>query len=328
MKRLSIVLGSLFLILGAFSFGSGIQAAEQYPVKPITFIVPLEAGSDGDILARPIVQKVSAILGQPIMIVNKPGAGSSIGYREVHDAKPDGYTIGAAYATIVSNKLQGLLPYDHQDFTVVGTYATYIPIVVASTKTKRPFKTMQEALSFAKSNPGDVSIATSAVGGVWWIATMAFQAGTGLQFNVIPQAGAGAFAIAQVAGGHTDLAVLALGAAKPQIEAGNVSFLTVFGAKRAAAPYDNVPTFKDLGYDIFCESAQTVIAPPKMPKDIAKKLAKAFETVGNDPEYQKFVIERNAFPFVTTLDKTVQFLDEQRKVYRSIMEKAGILKGK
>ncbi|OGP94524.1 MAG: hypothetical protein A2157_08395 [Deltaproteobacteria bacterium RBG_16_47_11] len=328
MKALCTILPSIFLLLGVFGAGDLLQAAEKYPVKPITFIVPLEAGSDGDILARPIVQKVSAMLGQPVMIVNKPGAGSSIGYREVHDAKPDGYTIGAAYATIVANKLQGLLPYDHQDFTVIGTYATYIPIIVASTKTKLPFKTMQEVLSFAKSNPGDVSIATSAVGGVWWIGTMAFQAGTGLQFNIIPQAGAGAFAIAQVSGGHTDLAVVALGAAKPQIEAGNVRFLAVYGSKRASKPYDNVPTFKDLGYDIFCESTQTVIAPPKMPKDIAEKLAKAFETAANDPEYVKFVIERNAFSFVTTLDKTVQFLNEQRKVYRSIMEKAGILKEK
>jgi tripartite-type tricarboxylate transporter receptor subunit TctC len=328
MKKLYILMLSLFLISGVFCFESCVWAAEQYPVKPITFIVPLEAGSDGDVLARPILQKVSAILGQPIMVVNKPGAGSSIGYREVHDAKPDGYTIGGAFATIVTNKLQGIMPYDHRDFTIIGTYATYIPIVVGSTKTKRPFKTMEEALSFAKSNPEDVSIATSGVGQSWWIATMAFQAGTGLKFNIIPQPGAGAFAIAQASGGHTDLAVLALGAAKPQIEAGNVRLLAVYGAKRASPPYDKVPTFKDLGYDIFWESTQTVIAPPKMPRDIAEKLAKAFETAANDPEYKKLVVERNAFSFITTLEKSVQFLDEQRKVARSIMEKAGILKEK
>jgi len=327
MKRFYIVMLSFFLLLGISSFGAGIEAAEQYPVKPITFIVPLEAGSDGDVLARPIVQKVSAILGQPIMVVNKPGAGSSIGYREIHDSKPDGYTIGWAAATIVSNKLQGILPYDHADFTVIGTYATYIPIIVASTKTKRPFKTMEEVMAFAKANPGEISIATSGVGQSWWIATMAFLAGTGLQFNIIPQPGAGAFAIAQVSGGHTDLAVLALGAAKPQIEAGNVRFLAVFGSTRAPG-YDKVPSLKDVGYDVAWESTQTVIGPPKIPKDITEKLAKVFEKAANDPEYQKFVIERNAFPFVTTLGKTVQFYNEQREVCRSVMEKAGILKKK
>lgn len=328
MKRFSIVIISLLLVLGVVNLSSRVQAAEKYPVKPITLVVPLEAGSDGDVLARPLAQKVSAILGQPIMVVNKPGAGSSIGYREVHDAKPDGYTLGIAVATIVTNKLQGIMPYDHRDFTVIGTYATYIPIVVGSAKTKRPFNTMAEALSFAKANPGEVSIATSGVGQSWWIATMAFQAGTGLQFNIIPQPGAGAFAITQASGGHTDLAILALGAAKPQIEAGNVRFLAVFGSKRASPPYDKVPTFKDLGYDIFWESTQTVIAPPKMPKDIADKLAKAFEKAANEPEYKKLVAETNAFSFITTLDKSVQFLDDQRKVARSIMEKAGILKEK
>jgi len=327
MKRLFVVMISLLLISGVFSLGTRVEAAEQYPVKPITFIVPLEAGSDGDVLARPLLQKVSAILGQPIMVVNKPGAGSSIGYREIHDSKPDGYTIGWAAATIVSNKMQGILPYDHESFTVIGTYATYVPIILASTKTKRPFKTIEEVFSFAKSNPGEISIATSGVGQVWWIATMAFQAGTGLKFNIIPQPGVGAYAVAQAAGGHTDLAILALGAAKPQIEAGNVRFLAVFGSKRAPG-YDKVPSLKDVGYDVVIESTQTVIGPPKVPKDISEKLAKTFEKAANDPEYQKFVIERNAFPFVTTLDKTVQFYNEQRKVYRLVMEKAGILKQK
>jgi tripartite-type tricarboxylate transporter receptor subunit TctC len=328
MKRFSIVAISLLLVLGVVSLSSGVEAAEKYPVKPINFIVPLEAGSDGDILARPILQRVSAMLGQPIMVVNKPGAGSSMGYREVHDSKPDGYTLGAAFATIVTNKLQGIMPYDHRNFTIIGTYATYIPIVVGATKTKRPFNTLPEALSFAKANPGEVSIATSGVGQSWWIATMAFQAGTGLQFNIIPQPGAGAFSITQVSGGHTDLAVLALGAAKPQIEAGNVRLLAVYGSKRASPPFDKVPTFKDLGYNIFWESTQTVIAPPNMPKDIAGKLATAFEKAANEPEFKKFVVERNAFSFITTLEKSSRFLDEQRQVARSIMEKAGILKEK
>jgi len=327
MKKLCILMVSFFLISIVFILGSKTQAAEQYPVKPITFIVPLEAGSDGDVLARPIVQKVSSILGQPIMVVNKPGAGSSIGYREIHDAKPDGYTIGWAAATIVSNKMQGILPYDHESFTVIGTYATYIPIIVASTKTQRPFKTIEEVFAFAKSNPGEISIATSGVGQSWWIATMAFQAGTGLKFNIIPQVGAGAHAIAQVAGGHTDLGVIALGAAKPQVDAGNARLLAVFGSKRAPG-FETIPSLKDVGYDISWESTNLVMGPPKMPKDITDKLVKAFETAANEPEYVKFLIERYAMPTYLPPDKVVSFLDERRVVVRGIMEKAGILKEK
>jgi len=319
-----------FILLSLFSilfFAIGVNASEQYPAKPITFVVGLEAGSDGDVLARPVCQKVASLLGKPVLIVNKPGAGSTIGFRAIHDSKPDGYTIGWASATIVAAKLQGLLPYDHEDLTIIGTYATYIPIIVAATKSARPFKTIEEALSFAKSHPGDVSIATSGVGQVWWVATMAFQSTTELKFNIIPQPGAGAFTIAQVAGGHADLGILGMGGAKSQIDAGNAKLLAVFGSKRAPG-YEQVPSLKEVGYDIRLESTQVIIGPPKMPQDVVDKLAKAFEVAAADPEYQKFVIERNAIPYHLSPTEAVSFLNDQRKIYRAIMEKAGILKEK
>lgn len=327
-RKKGIVLGIILIIFGSFLFRSQISAADQYPIKPIVYIIPLEAGSDGDILARPILQKVSALLGQPIMVVNKPGAGASIGYREIHDAKPDGYTIGGGFATIVTNKLQGILPYDHEAFTVMGTYAVYVPIIVASTKTQRPFKTMEEVIAFGKSHPGEVSMATSGVGQSWWIATMLLQSVTGVKFNLVPQPGVGALTLIQVAGGHTDLGIVGLGIAKPQVDAGNIRILAIGSPKRAPAPYDTIPTLRDLGYDFRFESPQVVIGPPKIPKHITHKLSKAFETVAIDPEFQTFAIDKHAFPYVTSLDETVQFLNSQRKVYRSIMEEAGILKEK
>ncbi|RPJ40856.1 MAG: tripartite tricarboxylate transporter substrate binding protein, partial [Deltaproteobacteria bacterium] len=153
MKRsLPIVLSALFCF-GFIALGTP-DAAEKFPVKPMEFIVPLEAGSDGDVIARPVMQKVSQLLGQPVMIVNKPGAGSSIGYREVHRAKPDGYTTGWGSATLISNKLQGVSPLDYHDFTMLGTFATYFPVIVAATNTKRPFKTIQEVISYGKAHPG------------------------------------------------------------------------------------------------------------------------------------------------------------------------------
>ena len=214
------------------------------------------------------------------------------------------------------------MPFDHDDFTVLGTYATHVPIIIGATKTKRPFKTMEEVRDFAKANPGEVSLATSAVGQVWWVATMAFQAAWGLNFNIIPQPGAAAFAVAQVAGGHADLGVVGLGSAKPQIDAGNVRFLGVFGSRRAPG-YEHVPCLKDVGPDVRFESTQVVIGPPKLPKDIADKLIRAFAAAAGDSEYQRFVIERNAVPNYLPPAEAVPFLNEQRKVIRSILGNAG-----
>lgn len=326
-QRLCIQILSLLLLLGVFSLENKIQAAEKYPLKPITIIIPGEAGSGVDTMFRKNYQKASMILGQPIMIVNKPGAGGSIALRELHDAKPDGYTLGAFTPVIVTNKLQGLIPYDYADFTVIGTYYFSFPWIIGSTKTQRPFKTIEEALSFGKSNPGVVKLATSGVGYIWWIATMAFQQKTGLKFNVIPQPGTAALVLTQVAGGHADLGVSSMATVKPMADAGVINVLAFFGPKRAAG-FDHVPSLNEFGYDVGVGAFGVVVGPPKLPKEIIDKLDKAFEVAVNDPEYQKYANENNYTPIYLPPDKAFRYLDEQRNVFRSVMGEAGILKEK
>lgn len=309
----------------AAAFGTA-HAADKYPVKPITAIVAVEAGADGDVLVRPILTAVSKTLGQPILVVNKPGGGSSIGYRELHAAKPDGYTIGWGSATIITNKVQGVSPLDHHDFTMLGAYATYFPIVIASTKSAVKFDSVQEAIKFAKSNPGKVNMATAGVGQSWWVAAMAFIGGTGINVNTIPQAGAGAMTVAQVAGGHTELGVAALGSAKSMIEAGQVKFLATLGDARAPAPYDKIPTARELGFNVSWESTNFLMGPPKMPKEVVAALVPAIEKAVKDPAFVKFANERNTRWEYIPPQEVVKKFDERREVVRDIMAKAGILK--
>jgi tripartite-type tricarboxylate transporter receptor subunit TctC len=265
------------LTIGLFIGVSETQSAEKYPSRPINFIIGVEAGGGADIQERPLVAKLSTILGQPVVVVNKPGAGSSISYRALHDAKPDGYTVGVGMGTLVTNKLQGLLPFDFRDYTLFCAHATGVPIVVASTKRQRNFTSIKEVVEFAKANPGAVSIASGAKGQMWWIGAIEFQKLAGVKFNIIPQEGAGGFSIAQVAGGHTDLAVLGLAEAKTQIDAGNVRLLATFGHRNPFS-YPNAPTMKEVGYDVKTCSLITKIGPPNMPKDIVDFLVKAMET--------------------------------------------------
>ena len=327
MKKIFGIIIFSVMFLGAFFLVVPSQAAEEYPAKPIVFIIPIEAGSDGDIITRPLVEKASSVLGKPIMVVNKPGAGSSIGYREVYNAKPDGYTIGMSTITIVTLKIQGLLPVDYHDFTLMGTFYRMYANLFASTKTKNPFKTAKEAISYAKAHPGEVRVATSSVGSSLWIGTMSLISGAGIDLNVIPSAGGGGYAIAQTAGGHTDLAVTHVAAAKPQIEAGNLRFLAVIGDERDPN-YPNVPTIKEIGYNVFWESFGTVIGPPKMPQVAVEKLRNAFRIAATDPAYQKFLLTKFANPFYISHDKIIPYADERGKIVHDIMKKAGILKEK
>jgi tripartite-type tricarboxylate transporter receptor subunit TctC len=328
MKRSLIAIVAVLFLISGFSFGSNLQAAEQYPVKPITVIIPLEAGSDGDNIMRPLMEKASAILGRPIMVVNKPGGGMTTGYLEMYRAKPDGYTIGTFAPTIVANKLQGLSPLDYNDFTLIGGFYVMTPVLVASTKTQRPFRSVEEVFTFAKSHPGEVSISTTALGGAWWIATMLLEEGTGLKFNKIPQPGSGAFVIAQVASGHTDLAITGIPTAKGQMEVGNVRPLAVVGPARFSGKYSNIPTLKEQGYGISFQAFGGVLGPPKMPKDITAKLVETFKIAGTHPEYRRFVVEQDNFPSYLPPDQLLNFCDEKRKVYRLIFDKAGLLKEK
>ncbi len=320
MKKLSIAMLCTLLVAGAAT------AAESYPVKPITFIVAVEAGADGDVLIRPLMQRVSQMLGQPIVIVNKPGGGSSIGYREIYAAKPDGYTLGWGSATIITNKLQGVSPLDYHDFTQLGGYAVFYPILLAATKSKQTFNTVQEAIAFAKANPGKVTLSTAGVGQSWWVAAMSFLTGTGLDMNTIPQPGAGAMTVAQVAGGHAELGIAALGSAKAMVEGGQIKFIASLGDSRAPAPYDKLPTVKELGYDVSWESSNFVMGPPKLPKEVISVLVNAIEKAAKELEFVKYVNERNARWEYTAPDKIVPAFDKRRDTVREIMRKAGILK--
>ena len=324
-KRLLIAISGVVLCTGFFGL-SAAQAADKYPVKPIMVIVAVEAGADGDVLVRPIMQRVSQMLGQPIVIVNKPGGGSSIGYREIHAAKPDGYTLGWGSATIITNKLQGVSPLDYRDFTHLGGYATFFPVVFASTKSKLQFNTIQEAIAHAKANPGAVTMSTAGVGQSWWVAAMSFLGGTGVSMNTIPQPGAGAMTVAQVAGGHAELGVAALGSAKSMVESGQLKFLATLGDARAPAPYDKFPTVRELGYDVSWESTNFVMGPPKLPKEIVAVLVGAIEKAVKEPEYIKYVNERNARWEWIPPEKVVPAFDKRRDAVREIMGKAGILK--
>jgi tripartite-type tricarboxylate transporter receptor subunit TctC len=327
MKKIVIAVVSFLLVMGIVGLEEMIFAAERYPVKPISFIIPIGPGSDIELVMRPWLQKASEKLGKPIIIVHKPGAGHSIGYREIYGARPDGYTIGSMVGSMLSLKLQGLFPYDYHDYTIINTVANMYPVVVASKKNKHPFTNMEEVLTYANSHPGEINIASTSVGSTWWVATMYFQERTGLKFNIIPQEEGAGQAITQVAGGHVDLGICGLTVAKPQIDAGNLRLLGVLSNHRIREPYQYAPTLKEMGRDIVYLGTSAVIGPPKMPKEVVDKLAETLKG-SLDADIQKhFLINDQPINFMRSEEALKKF-DEEREIIRSVMSRAGLLKAK
>jgi len=258
--------------------------------------------------------------------VNKPGGGSTHGYRELLNAKPDGYTVGWGSSTLVGIKLLGVAPFDDKNFTLLGNYGSYIPVLVASTATKRPFKTIQELISFTKANPGEVTMATAWTGGGWWVAAQAFLSRTGLKINAIPITGSGAMGVAQTAGGHMDLCIVGLGAAKSMIEGGQLRLLATLGEERLWPPYDKVPTIKELGYDMSYESPNFAMGPANLPPAILDRLVPAVKKAVDTPEYKKYCSDRAFRWNYLPPDQMIGMLDKQRVTMRDIFSKAGVLK--
>jgi tripartite-type tricarboxylate transporter receptor subunit TctC len=132
--------------------------------------------------------------------------------------------------------------------------------------------------------------------------------------------------VAQVAGGHAELGVAALGSAKSMVDAGQIKFLATLGDARAPAPYDKIPTAKELGYDVSWESTNFLMGPQNMPKEVVAALVRALEKAAKDPEYVKFANERNTRWEYVPPEKVTPTFDKRRAAVRDIMAKAGILK--
>ena len=191
-------------------------------------------------------------------------------------------TIGWGSATIITNKLQGVSPLDYHNFTQLGAYATFFPIVIGSTKSKIQFKTIQEAIAYAKANPGKVTMSTAGVGQSWWVAAMSFIGGTGLNINSIPQPGAGAMTSLRW---RADMPNSECGAGlgKSMVDSGQVRFWRR-SAKRVRPPVRQDPHREGTGYDVSWESTNFLMGPPKLPKEIVAVLASAIEKAVKDPD--------------------------------------------
>jgi len=313
----------IFILIGIFSLAfTGWAKEEKFPKKPITFIVPMEAGSAMDRVGRPLAELMQKELGQPLMIINKPGAAGTIGLRDVYGAKPDGYTIGIAN-TVHYAKLIGLVPFNHHDMTVVGVPSGAVPVVMCNAE--RPWKAINELIAFAQKNPGEVKAATTSRGAYWWLATKAFEKAAGIRMNVLAQPGGGAMVVTQLAGGHVDLGFCGLPESRSQVQAGKIRPLAVFGRQRVPG-WEQVPTLIESGCQVEVLGIVSLVAPKGLPKGEFDALAAAFAQAVKSSEFQNTMAQMGAITVGLISDQAVQFMDEQANVLIPLLREAGMLK--
>ena len=250
--------------------------------QPITIIVPQAAGGTNDTLARLIAPELGKLLGQSVIVENKPGGASAVGMQATARAKPDGYTLAiASDSAALSEVLRPGLPWKFlRDLQGVGMIGEQ-PISI-SVSSKTPYQSFEDIVVAAKANPGSLGFATSGVGSSQnivgeWVASLA-----GIKLIHIPYKGGGA-ARKDVIGGQTPIAVLGLAPMLKSQQSGGVRIVAVSTPERSEL-LPNVPTLTELGYpQIALAQWAGVVAPEQTPQAIVAKLSQALETVLRQP---------------------------------------------
>ncbi len=252
--------------------GAGPALAQDWPQRPITFIVPFPAGGGTDAFARPLATQLDQQLGQRIIIENRGGAGGTVGASAASKAAPDGYTffVGAAHHAIAP-ALYPKLDYNIQtDFIPIAVVAQP-PQVLVVHPTKVQAKTMAELIDYAKKNPGKLNFASAGNGTTHHLAGELFMLQTKTSMTHVPYRGAGP-ALQDIVAGQVDVLFDGLGSSAPQIQTGRLRGLAVAAATRSDAIPD-VPTAKEAGLDGYeVATWYAVFAPKNTPAPIVARM--------------------------------------------------------
>ena len=265
-----------------------LQAQDAYPTKPITMIAPFPPGGVADIVGRPLAASMEKTLRQPVLVVNRSGAGGAVGTTAAAKAAPDGYTILMSLSSIsifpVSDPMNGKpVPYTLADFAPIALVTADPTVLVVAAD--GPYKTIQEFIASAKAYPNQMNYSSSGVYGTLHVAMEMFANAAGIKMFHVPYQGGGP-AVAALLGGQVHALASGPAAAIGQIKGGKMRALAGWGDKRLPL-MPELPTFKELGYkDVEFYIWSGVFAPAATPAPVIAKLRDAVRAAVADPQFR------------------------------------------
>jgi tripartite-type tricarboxylate transporter receptor subunit TctC len=273
------------IVLTLTALVSRAAAQEPYPSRPISIVNPFPPGGIADLTGRPLAATFERLLKQPVVVVNKAGAAGAVGAQFASVAKPDGYTLLIALVSISStpevDKLFGRpSTYTRDQFVGIARLNADPPLLAVN----GPWKTLKELVNDAKKRPGEITFASSGPYGASHLPLEMFLQAAGLKMRHLPTTG-GAPATTAVLGGHAQLWASPPALAAPHIEAGKMRALATWGAKRLAA-FPDVPTLKELGYDVEYYIWTGLFAPRGVSAAVVQTLRDATRKAVEDPEFK------------------------------------------
>jgi tripartite-type tricarboxylate transporter receptor subunit TctC len=261
------------------------SSAQDFPSRPITLTVGYGPGDNMDLMSRVLASRAEKILGQPIVVVNKPGAAGAVALTSLAKEKPDGYQLAAVIDSPLDRiPLLRKLGYKLDDFAPLLQFASSSSGVVV--KSNSPWKSLPDLVKYAKENPGKVSYTTTGAGSTMHVAFQYIEKHAGLEWTHVPYPAAKQ-GLAAVLGGHVAVAV---GSTQwvPEVKDGSMRLLAITSGKRMSA-FPNVPTIRELGYDFGADSVSVIVAPQGVPSAVMSRLNDAFRRAMDDPEFTRLL---------------------------------------
>ncbi|MGB7036688.1 MAG: tripartite tricarboxylate transporter substrate-binding protein [Xanthobacteraceae bacterium] len=316
-----IAAGSAIIALIAAFAIAGLRpaAADDYPARPVTLIVPYPAGGGVDFMGRLVAQYLSAALGQQFVVENRGGAGGMIGTRDIAKAAPDGYTIGMMLTGISLGPDPG---YDvNKDFAPIGLVAS-TPIIVDANPTL-PVKSLAEVIALAKKEPGKLAAGTPPAPTLNYFAAKLFNMMGGVDITTVAYKGTGPLTN-DLLGNHVPLGFNTIPASVSQIAAGQLRGLAVAAATRSAA-LPNVPTAAESGLPGF-EAVQYygVVAPAGTPRPIVERINAASRKMLASDDVKKRLITAGSDPAPSTPDEYGKNITREEGKWAALVKKLGL----
>lgn len=321
-KLAAAALSVVFAAVAAAVLCVGALAAD-YPVRPITLVVPYPPGGGNDVIARLVAANMSASLGQPIVIENRGGAGSTIGTRDVARSKPDGYTLLIATSALAINPL--LYPdanYDpNKDFAPVGLIATSANLVLV--RPSLPVRSITELIALARQQPGKLNFASTGTGTSTHLAAELFASMAGVTLTAVPYKGV-APAVTDLMGEHVDLMFCPTASVVGVVRAGKLRALGVTGARRSPL-FPDLPTVSEAGlsgYD--AELHYGIVAPAGTPTEIIAKLNAALNGALTNTEIRNRLGADGTVTLPGTPGAYAADIASEQVKWSAIIKKAGV----
>ena len=299
------------------------QANDDYPNKPIRWIVSFPAGGAADFLARQMAGQMSLQMKQSIVVDNRPGAAGIIGTEIASKAAPDGYTVltGDNGAMVFHSAMYKKLPYDPQNFEPVGFMAKFPLILVVNPQS--PFQSGAQWLTAMKQNPGKYTFASPGTGSPHHMAMELLKDRARLEIEHVPYRGT-APAIQDVISGQVPMMIVDTAGGMAQIRAQKVTALAVLSHKRIASLPD-IPTIEELGVKGFeVYGWQALFAPPGTSQEIIQKLSVNLTAALNNPEVKARLLDFGVEPAPSDPKSLKKFIEQENKIWHQLIREHNI----